>query len=148
MEKDADKARINAKKAEIKAKEVYREFMQRHNTKKSSLNQLFENVYRANGVKREHYHGGKFNGVNCIRIMGNSEAIVLGTPQTQGFLQLCLQNKIAVALEETIQSVNTTGYLDSLMPFGHQSEAWMQAYCQPTHNNCNYSITRGKGTVA
>jgi hypothetical protein len=104
MERSTDKARVEAKKEETKAKEIYREFMQRHNAKKSSLNQQFENVYRANGVKREHYHGGKFNGVNCIRIMGNSKAIVLGSTHTPGFLQLCLANKTATATNEMIQS--------------------------------------------
>jgi hypothetical protein len=104
MERDTDQARIKAKKTEIKAKELYRKFMQCHNAKKTSLNQLFEEVYRAHGIKREHYHGGKFNGVNCICIMGNAEAIVIGTTQTQGFLQLCLQNKTNFAMDETIQS--------------------------------------------
>jgi hypothetical protein len=104
MEKEADKARIKAKKAEAKAKELYREFMLTHNAKKTSLNQRFETIYRANNVKREHYHGGKFNGVNCIRIMSNSTSIVLGTDGAHGFLQLCLQNKTVAVASETVQS--------------------------------------------
>jgi hypothetical protein len=34
-----------------------------------------EAVYRRWKISREHYHGGKFNGVNCIRIMEKSEEI-------------------------------------------------------------------------
>jgi hypothetical protein len=51
MERTTNKARIAAKEEETKAKELYTEFMQRHNAKKNSLNQKFEIVYRANGVK-------------------------------------------------------------------------------------------------
>jgi hypothetical protein len=104
MEKDTDKARLKARKAEAKAKEVYDEQVQRHNAKKSSLNQQFEEVYRYNGVKREHYHGGKFNGVNCIRIMSRSQEIVLGQDDYKGFLQKCIDSKVHWAKEEDIHS--------------------------------------------
>ena len=72
MEEVANKARIKASKDETKAKKLYEEQIQRHNAKKVSLNQQFESVFQRNGVKREHYHRGKFNGVNCIWIMENS----------------------------------------------------------------------------
>jgi len=50
---------------------------QRHNATKSSLCHQFETVYRSNGIKKEHYHGGKFNGVNCIRIIKQSHSLLL-----------------------------------------------------------------------
>ena len=93
MEGEANKARIKAKQAESKAKEQYEDQVQRHNAKKSSLNQQFESVFRQNGVKREHYHGGKFNGVNCIRIMDKCKDLFLGNNGTPGFLQKCLLSK-------------------------------------------------------
>ena len=66
MEAQTNKARIEARKAMTQAKQCYDDLVQRHNAKKRSVNQKFEAVFRANGVKREHYHGGKFNGVACF----------------------------------------------------------------------------------
>lgn len=102
MEMEADKARIKAKKKEAKAKEKYDEFVQRHNAKSTSLCQQFESVFRSNGVKREHYHGGKFNGVNCIRIMEKAEIIVVGSANQDGMLQKCLNSKLESVSEESI----------------------------------------------
>jgi hypothetical protein len=105
LEKAADTARKDAKKEESKAKERYDDKVQQHNAKKSSLNQQFEDTFRKNGVKREHYHGGKFNGVNCIRIMNKAKELVIGTEESPtGFLQQCLLSKIAAATTEFVQS--------------------------------------------
>ena len=103
MEGEANKTRIKAKQAESKAKEQYDEQVQRHNAKKVSLNQQFESVFRKNGVKREHYHGGKFNGVNCIRIMDKCNALFLGNNETPGFLQKCLLSKCETTPEATVE---------------------------------------------
>jgi hypothetical protein len=100
----ANEARKAANKAKAKAKEAYSEMIQQHNAKKTSLNQQFEVVYRKNGVKREHYHGGKFNGVNCIRIMTAAKDIMLGNDDADGFLQRCLQTKIAAVDDTIVQS--------------------------------------------
>jgi hypothetical protein len=95
MEKEANNACIKASKEETKAREVYADQVQCHNAKQSSLNQQFEAIYRSNGVKREHYRGGKFNGVNCIRVMSMSKEIILGNLNNNipGFLQCCLLSK-------------------------------------------------------
>jgi hypothetical protein len=69
MKSEADKTRIKLGGVKAKAKKAFGEQIQRHNAKRSSLNQKFETIFRKNGVKREHYHGGKFNGVNCIRVI-------------------------------------------------------------------------------
>jgi hypothetical protein len=102
----ANKARIKASKEEGKAREQFEEQVQRHNAKKTSLNQKFEIVYRNNGVKREHYHGGKFNGVNCIRIMDACSLIFLGNEDdaTTGFLHQCLQSKVATITDEDVKA--------------------------------------------
>jgi hypothetical protein len=103
----ANTARIKAVKEECKARELYEEQVQRHNAKKSSLNQKFEVVYRKNGVKREHYHGGKFNGVNCIHIMDACSTVFIGSDEgddaVEGFLQKCLQCKVATISEQDVK---------------------------------------------
>jgi hypothetical protein len=77
--------------------------MKQHNAKKSSLNQQFECIFRSRGIKREHYHGGKFNGVNCIRIMENAKELLLGVEDSHGFLQKCLASKQPNALDEVVR---------------------------------------------
>jgi hypothetical protein len=72
--------------------------------KKLSLNQKFESVFRKNGVKREHYHGGKFNGVNCIQIMDKCKALFLGKEGHPGFLQKCLLSKCATTTDMAAES--------------------------------------------
>jgi hypothetical protein len=106
MERDTNKARIKASKDETEAKQTYNDQLQCHNARKTSLNQQFETVYRKNNVKREHYHGGKFNGVNCIRIMSSSKDIMHGKDDsTPGFLQCCLQStKRATVPDAFVQS--------------------------------------------
>lgn len=65
--KTARKENTRAKKEERKAKVKYENMIQQHNATLSSLTQQFEEVFRRRGVKRrEYYHGGKYNGVNCI----------------------------------------------------------------------------------
>ena len=94
--------------------------MQTHNAKKSSLNQKFENVFRKNGVKREHYHGGKFNGVNCIRVMDKCKPIFMGNDDVApGFLQKCLLSKCTTILENDVatkcnNSCSLMGLLDAI----------------------------------
>jgi hypothetical protein len=102
MEQEVNKARIKAKKTESKAKEQYDVQVQKHNAKKNSLNQQFETIFRANGIKREHYHGGKFNGVNCIRIMEKSQYIFNGQQDAPGILQRCLQSKVTTVTEDFV----------------------------------------------
>ena len=71
--------------------------VQKHNAKKSSLNQQFENIFRENSVKREHYHGGKFKGVNCICILEKAQDIAVGTESSPGSVDRCLVAKVAGA---------------------------------------------------
>ena len=63
---NAKVARANAKKEEARAKINCEEMTKRHNARIFSLSQDFDTIFRTNGVKKEHYHGGKCNGVNCI----------------------------------------------------------------------------------
>ena len=71
----AKDARIAAGKEETKAKAVYDEMVKRHNSRLFSLSQCFDVTFRLHNVKKEHYHGGKHNGVNCIRIMEKAEQL-------------------------------------------------------------------------
>jgi hypothetical protein len=69
----------------------------------------------------EHYHGGKFNGVNCIRVMEKSQDLVLGKEDSPGFLQKCLESKHpnSMASEDTVRATCQTysrllGLLDAI----------------------------------
>ena len=77
------KARVRSTKA------LFLEAMKLHNARLTSFNQNCEDIYRRNGVTREHYHGGKFNGVNCIRIMDKCELLFVGDADSgiAGFAQ-------------------------------------------------------------
>ena len=72
---EAKAARSNAQKEEKKAKDNFEEMATRHRARLFSLSQIFDNIFRENGIKKEHYHGGKYNGVNCIRIMDKSDRL-------------------------------------------------------------------------
>jgi hypothetical protein len=103
--KQTNEARKKAKQEEAAKKVLYSEMIQTHNAKKTSLTQQFEAVYRKNGITREHYHGGKFNGVNCIRIMEQSAPLLLGNEDNeQGFLQLCIKSKLANVDDAVLES--------------------------------------------
>jgi hypothetical protein len=120
MYEAAEKLRKAAKKEEARTKAIYSDMIQRHNAKQSSLKQKLEEVYRQNGIKREHYHGGKFNGVNCIRVMEKAELILLqGNDNSPAFLQHCIALKEATVTVETIQNKLTDfskmlGILDAI----------------------------------
>ena len=108
--KDTERVRIDAAKAATLASRPYDELMQLHNVKRASLNQKFEVIYRRNGVKREHYHGGKFNGVNCIRIMEKSRELFIGTLEAPGFLYACLEQKEQTMTEERVMVATCSEY--------------------------------------
>ena len=118
LEKSTNKARINAKNGVSKTGAQYEEQVQIHNAKKTSLCQKFESIFSGNGIKREHYHGGKFNGVNCIRIMEKSATLFLGMEQ-QSFLLECLSNRTESIAPETVtdkchQYSRLLGLLDTI----------------------------------
>ena len=88
--------------------------MKAHNVKVDSLMKQFEDIYRANGIKREYYHGGKFNGMGCIAIMENAIPIFLGSDdddggpngeRKRGFLQLALENRDPGITESAIKRI-------------------------------------------
>lgn len=53
--------------------------IQRRNFKKSFLVHQLESIFRKQAVKREYYHGAKFNGVYCIGIMDQSKDLFVGS---------------------------------------------------------------------
>ena len=73
--KDAEQARKAARQGERKAKLNFEEMVKRHNSRVYSLSQAFDCTFRANNIKKEHCHGGKCNGVNCIRIMEQADEL-------------------------------------------------------------------------
>jgi len=73
--KEAKQANKDAAREEKKVKDNYDEMAKRHRARLFSLSQVFDNIFHENGIKKEHYHGGKYNGVNCIRIMDKAETL-------------------------------------------------------------------------
>jgi len=71
--KEAKSAKVAARREEKKAKNNFDDMAKCHRARLYSLSQRFDNIFRDNGIKKEHHHGGKYNGVNCIRIMEKSE---------------------------------------------------------------------------
>jgi len=71
----AKEARIIAKDLEKKIRDAYEEMAKRHCAKLQSLSQDFDVTFRANNINKEHCHGGKCNGVNCIRIVDKAQAL-------------------------------------------------------------------------
>ena len=108
-----------AKKEEKIAKNNYEEMIAKHNAKIASVTQRFEDVYRSLGIKREHYHGGKFNGVNSIRIMSKAEELFVGSDTSIGFLQRLLQEKAPHITDECVakrcqEYADLMGVLDAI----------------------------------
>jgi len=71
----AKDARALARTANTQAKKNFDEMVKCHNSRLFSLSQSFDCTFRSHGIKKEHYHGGKYNGVNCIRIMEKSQLL-------------------------------------------------------------------------
>ena len=95
----------DAKTRVAEPKKAYESMIKLHNARLGSLNQRCEEIYRQLNILREHYHGGKFNGVNCIRIMDQSKLLFLGNDEDnavdEGFLQKCLAVKIdSISVED------------------------------------------------
>ena len=101
------------------AKEKYDPMIQRHNAKLNSLQQRFEDIFRRRNIRREYYHGGKFNGVACRSIMERASSIFLGDNEEDGFLQKILALKKDDVPDDWIRSVtedfgNMMGILDTI----------------------------------
>jgi len=57
----------------VKAHATFEEHAKQHNARLFSLSQKYDTIFRANKITKEHYHGGKYDGVNRVRIMEKSE---------------------------------------------------------------------------
>ncbi len=72
---EAQAMKNDAFNTNTKRKKAYVGLTKNQNGRRGSLKSRMEAIYRLQKISREHYHGGKFNGVNCIRIMEKSEEI-------------------------------------------------------------------------
>jgi hypothetical protein len=59
-----------------KAKKNFDKMISSHCRQADSFTSKLEATYRLLGISREYCHGGKFNGVNCIRIMNKTDDIL------------------------------------------------------------------------
>jgi hypothetical protein len=72
---EAQANKNSASSTNAKSKKAFEALTKNRNGRPESLKSRMEAIYRRWKISREHYHGGKFNGVNCIRIMEKSEEI-------------------------------------------------------------------------
>jgi len=98
LHNNARQARVNATVEVRKAKLKYDEMTKRHNARLFSYSQSLDVAFCRNNIKKEHYHGGKYNGVNCIRIMEQSDVLF---PK---FASLLKQKKVATKTDVEIDS--------------------------------------------
>jgi len=106
-------ARLEAKSDEVKSKKVYEEMIKRHNARLCSLSQSFDSIFRSKNIRKEHCHGGKCNGVNCIRIVEQAEEL------WTSFAVVILQKKMPTITNEAItlkcnQFARMFGLLDTI----------------------------------
>ena len=65
----------NARKERKKSNDKYKIMVQQIKRRQGSFHSKLETTYRNYNISREHYHGGKFNGVDCSRFMENATEI-------------------------------------------------------------------------
>jgi hypothetical protein len=101
----AETARKSASKEETEAGKAYKGMIEKHNAKKASITQQIEAIYKQHGINRKSYHGGKFNGVMCIRVMELAEELVVGLDDRKipSFLDRILSQKIATITNEAVE---------------------------------------------
>jgi len=85
-----------AKAEQSKAKVVFDEMVKRHNSRLFSLSQTYDTIFRNNKIQKEHYHGGKYNGVNCIKIMEKADLLF------EAFRVSLKEKKVHAVSDETI----------------------------------------------
>jgi flagellar hook assembly protein FlgD len=70
--KDADNDIKEAKARKEVGSKAYNEMQKDRKCEKGSYLNRKETIYRKNGMKHEHYHGGQFNGVSCLQQMSTA----------------------------------------------------------------------------
>jgi hypothetical protein len=71
-EEDAEHIVKEAAARKKVAGEAYNEMQKNRKSEKGSYLNRKETIYRKNGMKHEHYHGGQFNGVSCRQQMSTA----------------------------------------------------------------------------
>jgi len=73
--KQATAAKQVAKRNEVKARANFKEQGKQHNARLHSLSQAFDTIFCSHKITKEHCHGGKHNGVNCVKMMSKAEVL-------------------------------------------------------------------------
>ena len=110
---EAKAATKEAKSAERRARINHHEMVEQHNARLHSLSQGFDVIFRSHKTKKEHCHGGKCNGVNCMRIMEKASVLL------DEFAVLIKTKKIPTKTDAEIDSncqqfANLLGTLDAI----------------------------------
>jgi len=137
-------ARAKAKSEETKAKQVCDEMVKKHNARVYSCSQEFDVIFRSHKVKKEHCHGGKYNGVNCIPIMEN--AVVLFTEFAAAIISKKIPTKTNNEIEEKCRQF---ARLLSLLDIIWSNVRGVDAGLLPTEDQINQlrtALTKAKAT--
>jgi len=102
-----------AKRNEVKARTNFEKQGKQHNTRFCSLSQTHDTTFQSHKITKEHCHGGKHNGVNCIKIMEKAEELFTA------FASEIKLKKIPTVGDEVINSkchqhANLLGLLDKI----------------------------------
>lgn len=102
-----------AKRNEVKARTNFEKQGKQHNTRFCSLSQTHDTTFQSHKITKEHCHGGKHNGVNCIKIMEKAEELFTA------FASEIKLKKIPTVGDEVINSkchqhANLLGLLDEI----------------------------------
>jgi hypothetical protein len=73
--REAQKEKNEAVKERASANRQWKQTLKSLRSEVGGYHSKLEKIYKRHNISREYYHGGKFNGVNCIRLMGKSESI-------------------------------------------------------------------------
>jgi len=113
MYRDSKRTKTAAKTEQSKAKLNFDEMIKWHNSRINSLSETFDTTFRSNKTKKEHCHGGKHNGVHCIKIMEKADLLF------QSFMTSIKEKSAADVSDTTIewkclQCARLLGSLDAI----------------------------------
>ena len=98
LHRETKTATKEAKSEQQEAKTTFDEMVKRHNARLVSLSQSYDTMFRSHQIKKEHYHGGKYNGVNCIRIMEKADVLF------EAFAATIKEKKVPHVTDEAIDN--------------------------------------------
>jgi hypothetical protein len=114
------------------ANKAFEKMIRSYSRQEGSFTSRLEATYRFLGISSEYYHGGKFNGVNCIQIMDRSKELFHDA--TTLLLEMPDPTLETIEdLQKTVQAC-TLNFWDALMPSGRLFVGWIVGFYPLMHN--------------